>query len=1508
MVATSTPAWAVPTLADVGTEQVTSTSVDAQTPDDTAAAAETEVAETEVAETEAAETDTATDAADNSAAEENSIEDSEDTVAQSSSSEDVSISLYSSDSEDIVTITFNANQGIRGEGDEDEYNSTTWTEEYTAGGTFGWDEYAYREGYSLLGWSTDKDSATPEYTPENMADATVPADGTTLYAIWVKINVITYDANGGQRDEYDTATTWTEEYTAGSTFGWDEYAYRAGYRLLGWSTNKDTTTPEYTSENMPDASVPADGTTLYAIWVKTSTITFNANGGQRDKGDDEHATAKTWTIEYLADANFEYNALAYRKGNMLLGWSTKQDATEPEYDVHEMYSKPVPADGTTLYAVWVEATTITFDANGGQHYVGDDEDATATTWTEEYIKGTTFGDGVYAYRDSCILEGWSTKKDSATPEYDLQEMADMPVPETDITLYAIWTKIVTITLDGNGGTVGGDKSTTIETSAGNALGSEYYDKTREGYKFLGWSTDKDAEEPEWTDLKGAIFTTDTTLYAVWEDVISLTYDGNGGTIAGSGSTIYSEEVEKNSRHDITVEAERDGYVFLGWSTDKNAQKASYELYSYIDMNDDVHLYAVWAATSSAGYKVTLNLNGATYEDSDTYTMEVAKGKPLGEIEAYFDRDGYSLKGWSLTKNGSVVADDLSTYVPTSNVTLYAVWVKTYTITLENLNNYSSTSKVYTVNEGEYLSDLPDFVNDNYDGPITGWKDKDSGKIYTRDELLTTPVTASHTYVAQTDEDSICKVTIMKNDGSDEKNVIEVTKGIALVQACWRAGFYREGYEQIGWSFDSDADWKNPGDYFTSEGTPSVTEDMTLYCVWAPLCSITYDGNGGHVIGSKETTYTTDKEFCGYTSYEIIGYQDNFVRDGYALAGWSPDPKASEAGEGFTHIINYGTQCLNIAGDTTLYAVWKKGCTITLNYNGGFYSIYTKETTASAQVVSGQTVSDSITISGTQGSREGYVLEGWSTDKDAKTAEITATQMDSYQPSEDETWYAVWKPIKAGSTHTVYFSANGGKINTTYGSPELMEDDSGCWTYIPNNRAVKDVLDQDGFDYGLDFDKDGYYLAGWSKKAGATTADFKTSEELGAFTPTEDTTLYAVWKPLKLTQSETSITLKVGRKHELKISTTPKYEWDGTKIADKAVFSSNSTDVVDVGIDTNEITATHVGKTVVTASVAGQTVHWLVNVVDGDETVIYKTHVQKKGTMDWVEDGALSGTTGQGLRMEALYLDLADAEYPGMIEYRTYVQKLGWQDWSADGAMSGTSGKSLRLEAVQIRLTGEMAEQYDIYYCVHAQHYGWLNWAKNGESSGTAGFGYRLEALRIKLVKKGDAAPAKLGSDTASYHKNTASVTYTSHVQTYGTQKWVSDGAMSGTRYESKRMEAVYIKLASQPFSGNIEYESHIQKNGWETEWKKNGEMSGTSGEKKRLEAIRIRLTGDMAKHYDVYYRVYAQHFGWLGWAKNGANSGTAGYGYRLEGIQIKLVPKGQAAPGSTTNAFRQNNS
>lgn len=145
-----------------------------------------------------------------------------------------------------------------------------------------------------------------------------------------------------------------------------------------------------------------------------------------------------------------------------------------------------------------------------------------------------------------------------------------------------------------------------------------------------------------------------------------------------------------------------------------------------------------------------------------------------------------------------------------------------------------------------------------------------------------------------------------------------------------------------------------------------------------------------------------------------------------------------------------------------------------------------------------------------------------------------------------------------------------------------------------------------------------------------------------------------------------------------------------------------------------------------------------------------------------------------------------------------------------------------------------------------------------------------------------------------------SISYQTHVQDYGWQSWKSNGEVSGTVGQSKRLEGINIKLSN--INGSIEYKTHVQDIGWQ-DWKSNGQMSGTSGQSKRLEAIQIKLSGEAANQYDVYYRVHAQDYGWLDWAKNGESAGTEGYSKRLEGIQIALVKKGENAPGSTSRPF-----
>ena len=70
---------------------------------------------------------------------------------------------------------------------------------------------------------------------------------------------------------------------------------------------------------------------------------------------------------------------------------------------------------------------------------------------------------------------------------------------------------------------------------------------------------------------------------------------------------------------------------------------------------------------------------------------------------------------------------------------------------------------------------------------------------------------------------------------------------------------------------------------------------------------------------------------------------------------------------------------------------------------------------------------------------------------------------------------------------------------------------------------------------------------------------------------------------------------------------------------------------------------------------------------------------------------------------------------------------------------------------QIRLTGNMARRYDVWYRVCTHTWGWTGWAKNGSAVGTEGYACYLTGLQVRLARKGSRAP---GSTRNTYRKKT----------------------------------------------------------------------------------------------------------------------------------------------------------
>lgn len=225
----------------------------------------------------------------------------------------------------------------------------------------------------------------------------------------------------------------------------------------------------------------------------------------------------------------------------------------------------------------------------------------------------------------------------------------------------------------------------------------------------------------------------------------------------------------------------------------------------------------------------------------------------------------------------------------------------------------------------------------------------------------------------------------------------------------------------------------------------------------------------------------------------------------------------------------------------------------------------------------------------------------------------------------------------------------------------------------------------------------------------------------------------------------------------------------------------------------------------------------------------------------------------------------------------------------------------------MKLTGEIAKYYEVYYSIHLAKIGWCNYESAGRVTGTIDLSKKIEALKICLVKKdAETAPNTSGVKYVEGYKS-GNFYYNGYIKGVGATGNVSQGNTVGTIGKKQQIQSLTLyldqsnKLAP---SGTIQYATHIAKEGWK-DWSDAGTTNGASTGTNGMEAVKIRLTGNLAKYYDIYYRAHVQGYGWLGWAKNGQAAGTSKIGYRMEGLQIRLVSKDAAAPGKNANYYTE---
>lgn len=573
-----------------------------------------------------------------------------------SESNENTLTLYAlwATKDNCYKITFNGNGGSSGA-----LGAVTTSEQYVSkndaifGAKLDLNPFE-KKNYVFKGWSK---SATTQASDSSSlykdgSDIYISQD-TTLYAIWerdqTKVILITYKANDGIFSTTEDVTQEVEKTNSNAKLKKNTFL-RTGYEFKGWAKSsygdkvfEDEATIDFTNSSF------SNDLTLYAVWKKRITVTFDGNGGATSLG-------ATQTKGYCTEGD-EVTLLAcpFTKSNYVFtGWATSSTGSV----VYEDRAKFTSTRDTTLYAVWVRGATVTFGGNGGLDKGGSSTKTVAATPDSSGYYNYTLPENTFT-KSGYIFMGWTSS--SAYKDLNSTKVLDiLPVyaPGTAIkegtvsSYYAAWVKnelnVNYYAYDKTcyGTTVNSPEDQTVNIASSDfliqtgATGKKYYvlksDKTvtipniipthlvgsKANYGFFGWTTsDMSVTEDEKGSFKsvstcsGATsrdmfypgdkvpITKNTTLYPVYipvtaSDAWVITYDNNSGGV-NNHATYYIMEKDSTKKHivqDRFLDWKHGVFLsdkgFSGWSTSKSGS-AQYSAGDKISVTGDITLYAIW---------------------------------------------------------------------------------------------------------------------------------------------------------------------------------------------------------------------------------------------------------------------------------------------------------------------------------------------------------------------------------------------------------------------------------------------------------------------------------------------------------------------------------------------------------------------------------------------------------------------------------------------------------------------------------------------------------------------------------------------------------------------------------------------------------------------------------------------------------------------------------------------------------------------------------------------------